>query len=105
VDAGKVPLLHFLERFYHPLAGLITMDGRDLSSMNMRAYRDQVALVNRDPTLFHGTIRDNLLLKLDASKYSQEELETSCKDAHILDFIHSFPQVIHLIHITSTKLT
>ncbi|KAJ5700810.1 hypothetical protein N7536_003823 [Penicillium majusculum] len=67
------------------------MDGRDLSSMDMRTYRDQVALVNQEPTLFQGTIRDNLLLGLDASKYSQEELETICKDAHILDFIHSLP--------------
>ncbi|CAI7672056.1 unnamed protein product [Penicillium viridicatum] len=64
---GKSTIVALLERFYHPLAGLVTMDGRDLSSMNMSAYRDQVALVNQEPTLFQGTIRDNLLLGLDAS--------------------------------------
>jgi ATP-binding cassette subfamily B (MDR/TAP) protein 1 len=88
---GKSTIVALLERFYHPLAGLVTVDGLDLSSMDMNAYRDQVALVNQEPTLFQGTIRDNLLLGLDASKYSQEELETICKDAHILDFIRSLP--------------
>ncbi|OQE04494.1 hypothetical protein PENVUL_c032G03759 [Penicillium vulpinum] len=57
------------------------MDGLDLSSMDMNVYRDQVALVNQEPTLFQGPIRDNFLLGL----------ETSCKDAHILDFNHSLP--------------
>jgi ATP-binding cassette subfamily B (MDR/TAP) protein 1 len=88
---GKSTIVALLERFYHPLAGLVTMDGLDLSSMDMSAYRNKVALVNQEPTLFQGTIRDNLLLGLDASKYSQEELETICKDANILDFIHSLP--------------
>ncbi|KAJ5941807.1 ABC transporter sequence [Penicillium verrucosum] len=94
---GKSTIVALLERFYHPLAGLVTMDDRDLSSMDMSAYRNQVALVNQEPTLFQGTIRDNLLLGLDAAKYSQEVLETICKDAHILDFIHSLPQVIRRI--------
>lgn len=100
---GKSTIVALLAGFSHPLAGLATMDGNDLSSMDMSAYRNQVALVNQEPTLFQGTIRDNILLGLDASKYSQKELETICKDAHILDFIHSLPQVIHRIYITSTK--
>lgn len=94
---GKSTIVALLERFYHPLTGLVTMDDRDLSSMDMSAYRNQVAFVNQEPTLFQGTIRDNLLLGLDAAKYSQEVLETICKDAHILDFIHSLPQVIRRI--------
>ncbi|KAJ5840945.1 ABC transporter sequence [Penicillium rubens] len=88
---GKSTIVALLERFYHPLAGIVTMDGLDLSSMDMSAYRNQVALVDQEPTLFQGTIRDNLLLGLDASKYSQEELEIICKDANILDFIRSLP--------------
>jgi ATP-binding cassette subfamily B (MDR/TAP) protein 1 len=71
---GKSTIVALLERFYHPLAGLVTMDGLDLSSMDMSAYRNQMALVNQEPTLFQGTIRDNLLLGLDASKYSQNIL-------------------------------
>ncbi|OQD61000.1 hypothetical protein PENPOL_c019G07946 [Penicillium polonicum] len=64
---GKSTIVALLAGFSHPLAGLATMDGNDLSSMDMSAYRNQVALVNQEPTLFQGTIRDNILLGLDAS--------------------------------------
>jgi ATP-binding cassette subfamily B (MDR/TAP) protein 1 len=56
----------------------------------MTAYRDQVALVNQEHTLFQGTIRENLTLGL-GREYSQQELEKACKDGYILDFILSLP--------------
>ncbi|KAF2464416.1 multidrug resistance protein-like protein 1 [Lindgomyces ingoldianus] len=89
--SGKSTVVSLLERFYHPIAGSITMDGESVFSMDLRAYRNQVALVNQEPALFQGTIRKNLTLGLDASQYSQQDLEKVCKDAHILDFIVSLP--------------
>jgi ATP-binding cassette subfamily B (MDR/TAP) protein 1 len=88
---GKSTIVGLLERFYRPLCGLVKVDDQDLSSVHINAYRDQVALVNQEPMLFQGTIRDNLLLGLDRSKVSQEELENACKDANILHFIRSLP--------------
>jgi ATP-binding cassette subfamily B (MDR/TAP) protein 1 len=87
---GKSTVVAMLEHFYHPLAGTITMDGVDISSMDVTAYSDQVALVNQEPTLFQGTIRQNLTLGLSRQSL-QEELEKACKDAYILEFILSLP--------------
>ncbi|KAF2443473.1 ABC transporter [Karstenula rhodostoma CBS 690.94] len=87
---GKSTIVAMLEHFYHPLAGVITMDGINISSMDVTAYRDQVALVNQEPTLFQGTIRENLTLGL-GRECSQQELEKACKDAYILEFILSLP--------------
>lgn len=87
---GKSTTVAMLEHFYHPLTGVITMDGINISSMDVTAYRDQVALVNQEPTLFQGTIRENLTLGL-GRECSQQELEKACKDAYILDFILSLP--------------
>ncbi|UPX16540.1 ABC-type xenobiotic transporter [Ascochyta rabiei] len=87
---GKSTIVAMLEHFYHPSAGMISMDDIDISSMDVRAYRDQVALVNQEPTLFQGTIRENLTLGLNR-ECSQQELEKACKDAYILEFILSLP--------------
>ena len=88
---GKSTIVALIERFYFPVAGTVTIDGMDVASVGMETIRQQVALVNQEPTLFQGTIRENLLLGLDASKYSQDELEKACKGAHILEFISSLP--------------
>lgn len=87
---GKSTIVAMLEHFYHPSAGMISMDDVSISSMDVRAYRDQVALVNQEPTLFQGTIRENLTLGLNR-ECSQQELEKACKDAYILEFILSLP--------------
>jgi ATP-binding cassette subfamily B (MDR/TAP) protein 1 len=89
--SGKSTIVALLERFYRPLTGSITTDGRSLSAMDMRAYRTQAALVNQEPALFQGTVRENLMLGLDATRYCQLDLEKACKDAHILDFVLSLP--------------
>ena len=87
---GKSTIVAMLEHFYRPSAGSITMDGINIASMDVIAYRDQVALVNQEPTLFQGTIRENLTLGL-GRQCSQQELEQACKDVYLLDFIHSLP--------------
>ena len=43
------------------------------------------------PSLFTGTIRENLCFGLEDSQVSDEDLIAACRDAHILDFIQSSP--------------
>ncbi|CBX90735.1 hypothetical protein IAQ61_002218 [Plenodomus lingam] len=88
---GKSTVVALVERFYSPLAGTVKIDGIDVASMDMKAARQQVVLVDQEPTLFQGTIRQNLLLGLDPSQYTQQDLEDACKGAHILEFIVSLP--------------
>jgi ATP-binding cassette, subfamily B (MDR/TAP), member 1 len=87
------PLRHHdrLERFYDPTLGRIFVDGQDISKLNINAYRRSLALVSQEPTLYQGTIRDNVLLGADGEDTPQEKIAKACKAANIYDFIMSLP--------------
>jgi ATP-binding cassette subfamily B (MDR/TAP) protein 1 len=48
-------------------------------------------LVSQEPTLYQGTIKENILLGRPNEDPSDEELVKACKDANIYDFIMSLP--------------
>ncbi|KAG2082526.1 P-loop containing nucleoside triphosphate hydrolase protein [Suillus cothurnatus] len=91
--------VQLLERFYDPLSGQISLDGEVIDTFNVQAYRQQLSLVSQEPvntlvdTLYAGTIHFNVLLGASKpeSEVTQEEIETACRDANILDFIQSLP--------------
>lgn len=88
---GKSTTIQLMERFYDPLAGAIYVDGNDISTLNIADYRNYLALVSQEPTLYQGTIRDNVLLGADREDVPDEEIERACRDANIYDFIMSLP--------------
>ncbi|CAM8951472.1 unnamed protein product [Rhodiola kirilowii] len=59
--SGKSTVLGLIQRFYDPTEGLVNIDGRNVMSYNLRHLRSQIALVSQEPTLFAGTIRDNIM--------------------------------------------
>ncbi len=88
---GKSTTIALLERFYDPLAGGIYIDGKEISRLNLNHYRGFLALVSQEPTLYQGTIRENILLGADRDDVPEEEILRACKDANIYDFILSLP--------------
>ena len=80
-----------MERFYDPLAGGVYVDGKEISSLNLNDYRSHLALVSQEPTLYQGTIKDNILLGADRGEVGDEQVIQACKDANIYDFILSLP--------------
>ncbi|KAI9888957.1 MAG: GTPase-activating protein [Vezdaea aestivalis] len=88
---GKSTTVSLLERFYDPLAGGIYIDGQEISSLNLVEYRKHLALVSQEPTLYQGSIRDNVLLGIDDDTVSDEAVIQACKEANIYDFIMSLP--------------
>ncbi|RFU34007.1 hypothetical protein B7463_g2301, partial [Scytalidium lignicola] len=89
---GKSTTIALLERFYDPLAGGIYVDGKEISSLNINEYRSFIALVSQEPTLYQGSIRENVLLGADRENVSDEEIEFACREANIYDFIMSLPE-------------
>ncbi|KAF8746719.1 P-loop containing nucleoside triphosphate hydrolase protein, partial [Rhizoctonia solani] len=92
--SGKSTVIQLIERFYDPLAGKVTLDGQDISELNVQEYRKHIALVSQEPTLYSGTIRFNILLGANKphDQVTQTEIEQACRDANILDFINGLPQ-------------
>ncbi|GAB1320227.1 GTPase-activating protein [Madurella fahalii] len=87
---GKSTTIALLERFYDPLAGGIFVDGKEISSLNINEYRSYIALVSQEPTLYQGTIRENIMLGV-SREVSDEQIKFACQEANIYDFILSLP--------------
>ncbi|QSS65936.1 leptomycin B resistance protein [Histoplasma capsulatum] len=88
---GKSTTIALLERFYDPLAGGVYMDGKEITRLNVSSYRSFLSLVSQEPTLYQGSIRDNILLGVDVDDVPEEQIIQACKSANIYDFIISLP--------------
>jgi ATP-binding cassette, subfamily B (MDR/TAP), member 1 len=88
---GKSTTIALMERFYDPLVGGVYVDGKEISKLHLNDYRSYLALVSQEPTLYQGTIRENVLLGADRENVPEEEITKACKDANIYEFIMSLP--------------
>ncbi|KAH9118927.1 hypothetical protein AeMF1_008145, partial [Aphanomyces euteiches] len=91
---GKSTCVTLLERFYNPTSGSITLDGHDISTLNLHWLRSQIGLVGQEPVLFVGTIAENIASGLSDSVPStdlQERVEAAAKMANAHNFITQFP--------------
>jgi ATP-binding cassette subfamily B (MDR/TAP) protein 1 len=94
---GKSTTIALLERFYDALSGGVFVDGHNIADLNVNSYRSHLALVSQEPTLYQGTIKDNILLGIDQDDIPEDELVKACKDANIYDFIMSLPEGFNTI--------
>ena len=58
--AGKSSITRLIARFYEFQKGEILIDGRDIRTLDLEAYRRHVGIVPQMPFLFSGTIADNI---------------------------------------------
>jgi len=91
--SGKSTAIQLIERFYDPVSGQILLDDVSVQNLDIDEYRRHISLVSQEPTLYAGTIRFNILLGAikPEAEITQEELETVCRNANILEFIQSLP--------------
>ncbi|KAH6888683.1 P-loop containing nucleoside triphosphate hydrolase protein [Thelonectria olida] len=89
---GKTSIISLLERFYDLDKGRILCNGKDVTDVNVFEFRKYLSLVAQEATLFQGTIRENILLGVDPSFVTDEQLHQVCRDASIHDFIVSLPE-------------
>ncbi|KAK7206666.1 P-loop containing nucleoside triphosphate hydrolase protein [Myxozyma melibiosi] len=87
---GKSTTIGLIESFYRPQRGMVTLDGVDISTLNVASYRSQIALVQQEPVLYAGSIRYNVALG-SPTPVTDEQIEQACRSANIHDLIMSLP--------------
>ena len=87
--SGKSTLASLLLRLAEPTAGRITVGGVDLASCDPAAWRRQLAWVPQRPTLFCGTVADNI--RLGNPGASAGRVEEAALLAGAAAFVHDLP--------------
>jgi len=97
--SGKSTIVGLVERFYDPVGGRVLLDGHDISQLNLRWLRQQMALVQQEPTLFGTSIFHNIRYGLIGTKYENESEEKlrelvvqAAKKANAHDFVSILPE-------------
>ena len=87
--AGKTTVFGLVQRFYDVSGGRILVDGVDVRQADPHALRQRFAYVEQEPTIFHGTVGENIRFgKPDAT---QAEIEAAAKAALVHDFVSQLP--------------
>jgi ATP-binding cassette, subfamily B, bacterial MsbA len=85
---GKTTILGLIQRFYTLSHGRVTIDGQDISTVDLASLRDRIAFVSQDVFLFRGSIRENIAVgRPDAT---EAEIVAAARKAHAHDFILQF---------------
>jgi ABC-type multidrug transport system fused ATPase/permease subunit len=58
--SGKSTIMNLLLRFYDPVRGDVLLDGQDIRDLNVRWLRSQIGYVGQEPTLFSGSVSENI---------------------------------------------
>jgi ATP-binding cassette, subfamily B, putative efflux pump len=86
--SGKSTLISLVMAFNRPLSGKILVDGKDLTTVRLRDYREQLGVVLQDNFLFDGSVADNIRYgKPDAAI---EDIKRVSRIAHADEFIEKF---------------
>lgn len=86
--SGKSTIIGLLAAFHTPSAGVVRVDGVDLSTVRLDRYRTQLGVVLQDSFLFAGTIRENVAFsRPDAT---DEQIREACRIARVDEFADRF---------------
>jgi len=86
--SGKSTLVNLLYRFYNPSKGQISVDGFDLGSLDLKAWRSSMALVPQEVMLFGGSIYDNIAY--GNPNASSKQVLKAAADANVHEFVSQF---------------
>ncbi|KAK1795268.1 hypothetical protein P4O66_010446 [Electrophorus voltai] len=90
---GKSTTIQLLQRFYDPDAGEVTLDGRDVRTLNVRWLRENMGIVSQEPILFGTTIAENI--RYGREDATDEDIERAVREANAYDFISKLPDKLN----------
>ncbi|QCE15423.1 ATP-binding cassette [Vigna unguiculata] len=86
---GKSTVISLVNRFYDPSSGVIFIDGQNIKDLNLKFLRRNIGAVSQEPSLFAGTINDNLKVgKMDAD---DQEIQKAAIMSNAHSFISQLP--------------
>jgi ATP-binding cassette subfamily B protein len=88
--SGKSTIVSLLMRFYPLNQGSVIVDGKEISSYGLSAFRENIGIVPQEVILFGGTIRENIAY--GRPEATQEEIYEAAAQANALEFIETFPE-------------
>jgi len=88
--AGKSTLADLLPRFYDPVGGCITFDGKDIREFEVTALRQAMGIVSQETFLFNDTVRNNIAYACPGA--SEAEVIEAAKQASAYEFIERLPE-------------
>lgn len=86
---GKTTLVSLLMRLYEPTSGAIRIDGADITSLPLEELRSGIGVVFQDPSLFSGTIRENIAYGSPAA--TDEDVAAAARSANAHEFVSRLP--------------
>lgn len=93
--SGKTTIAGLAASFLNPVKGHITVDGVDLSKIDLESYRSQLGVVLQDDFLFEGTVRENILFPRPGA--TEDQLLNAVKAAHVEEFTNRFEKGLETI--------
>ncbi|MDB3978902.1 type I secretion system permease/ATPase [Pseudomonadales bacterium] len=90
VGSGKTTLQKLAMGLFQPTDGAVLVDGIDLRQLDPAEFRKQVGYMPQDITLFHGTLRENIVLS--HPYVNDAEILKAAEIANLTEFINRHPQ-------------
>ncbi|KAF6156794.1 hypothetical protein GIB67_033263 [Kingdonia uniflora] len=87
---GKSTIISLIERFYDPSIGDIYIDNHNIKDLDLKFLRKNIGAVSQEPSLFAGTIMDNI--KIGNMNASKEQIERAALTANAHSFISLLPE-------------
>lgn len=93
--SGKSTITSLLLRFYDIQQGEILINGKNLKDFNLRSFRKKIGVVQQEPSLFSGTILENITYGI--TDYKEDDLQMALEHANVMNFINEFPDKLNTI--------
>lgn len=88
--SGKTTFVKLVQRLYDVTAGRIAIDGIDIAGVTQASLRQQIAIVQQEPVLFHRSLAENIAYGRPGASLAQIEQAAKLANAH--EFIMRLPK-------------
>jgi len=88
--AGKTTIIDLTIGLLRPDQGRILLDGQNLESLDIRAWRDLIGYVPQDTVLLHDSVLHNITL--GDPRLTKADAERALRDAGAWDFVAAMPE-------------